>query len=111
MTDDRLGEALRAEAAELAPRLAAALAEAMASAETRLALPPGAAAALASLDELNRRLGLAVIEDGRFLVGTSKLGERTILRPAGSNWRTRAADVDEFAAVVRELGRQLHAAG
>ena len=58
----------------------------------------------AELDELNRRLGEAVLADGRFLVGTSKLGARTIFRPAFSNWRTRESDVDELVAVVRELG-------
>lgn len=59
------------------------------------------------LDELNQNLGIRVLADGRFLVGTSKLGKRTIFRPAFSNWRTRKEDVDEFLAVVRELGRQL----
>jgi glutamate/tyrosine decarboxylase-like PLP-dependent enzyme len=59
------------------------------------------------LNDLNQRLGVAVIEDGRFLVGTSKLGPRTIFRPAFSNWRTREEDVDEFVAVVLELGRRL----
>jgi len=52
------------------------------------------------LDELNQRLGEAVLDDGRFLVGTSKIGPRTIFRPAFSNWRTRFKDVEEFAAVV-----------
>jgi len=56
---------------------------------------------------LNARLGAAVLADGRFLVGTSKLGRRTIFRPAFSNWRTREADVDEFVTVVRELGAGL----
>lgn len=59
------------------------------------------------LDELNQRLGEAVLADGQFLVGTSKLGPRTVFRPAFSNWRTRTADVEEFAAVVQELGRRL----
>ncbi len=63
------------------------------------------------LNELNRRLGVALLDDGRFLVGTSKLGARTILRPAFSNWRTRAGDVDELVAVVLELGRRVIAAG
>jgi glutamate/tyrosine decarboxylase-like PLP-dependent enzyme len=62
-----------------------------------------------ALDELNRRLGVALLEDGRFLVGTSKLGARTIFRPAFSNWRTRTSDVDELVAVVLELGRRLAA--
>jgi glutamate/tyrosine decarboxylase-like PLP-dependent enzyme len=59
------------------------------------------------LDELNRRLGEAVLADGRFLVGTSKLGRRTVFRPAFSNWRTRPEDVEEFAAVVTELGQRV----
>lgn len=59
------------------------------------------------LDELNRRLGEAVLADGRFLVGTSRLGARTIFRPAFSNWRTRPEDVDALADVVVELGLAL----
>ncbi len=58
----------------------------------------------AALDGLNQRLGEAVLADGRFLVGTSKFGPRTIFRPAFSNWRTREQDVEEFARVVVELG-------
>jgi glutamate/tyrosine decarboxylase-like PLP-dependent enzyme len=61
----------------------------------------------AELDDLNQRLGVAVLADGRFLVGTSRLGPRTIFRPAFSNWRTRREDVDEFVAVIRELGARL----
>ncbi len=61
----------------------------------------------AGLDDLNRQLGEAVIEDGQFLVGTSKLGERTIFRPAFSNWRTRFEDVEALANRVVELGQQL----
>lgn len=59
------------------------------------------------LDELNERLGEAVIADGRFLVGTSKIGPRTIFRPAFSNWRTRAGDVEELANVVLEVAESL----
>ena len=59
------------------------------------------------LDDLNQRLGVAVLADGRFLVGTSKMGKRTIFRPAFSNWRTRPEDIDEFAELVRALGREL----
>jgi glutamate/tyrosine decarboxylase-like PLP-dependent enzyme len=59
------------------------------------------------LDELNQRLGAAVLADGRFLVGTSRLGQRTILRPAFCNWRTRRNDVDEFVDVVMELAAAL----
>jgi aromatic-L-amino-acid decarboxylase len=59
------------------------------------------------LDELNQQLGDAVIADGRFLAGITKIGQRTIFRPAFSNWRTREQDVEEFAEVVLELGRRL----
>lgn len=59
------------------------------------------------LDELNQQLGEVVIADGRFMAGTSKIGPRTIFRPAFSNWRTRNQDVEEFAEVVIELGQGL----
>lgn len=59
----------------------------------------------AQLNELNEKLGEAVLADGRFLVGTSKMGARTIFRPAFSNWRTRQQDVDEFADVILELAK------
>lgn len=59
------------------------------------------------LDALNQQLGEVVIADGRFMAGTSKIGQRTIFRPAFSNWRTRNQDVEEFAAVVVELGQGL----
>lgn len=59
------------------------------------------------LDELNKRLGEVVLADGRFMAGTSRIGKRTIFRPAFSNWRTRNQDVEEFADVVVELGKGL----
>ena len=59
------------------------------------------------LDQLNIELGEAVLADGRFLVGTSKIGPRTIFRPAFSNWRTRPVDVEEFTEVLSELGRKM----
>ena len=59
------------------------------------------------LDDLNQRLGEVVISDGRFMAGTSKIGKRTIFRPAFSNWRTRKQDIEEFADVVLELGQGL----
>lgn len=58
-----------------------------------------------ALNELNERLGDAVLADGRFLVGTSRMGSNTIFRPAFSNWRTRREDVDEFADVVLEIAK------
>ena len=59
-----------------------------------------------ALDQLNTELGKAVIRDGRFLVGTSKLGQRTIFRPAFSNWRTRLEDADLLLEVIREMAQK-----
>jgi len=59
------------------------------------------------LKAVNERLGEAVLADGRFLVGTSKIGARTVFRPAFSNWRTRFSDVEEFARVVVEIAAKL----
>lgn len=61
----------------------------------------------ADLDTLNERLGESVLADGRFLVGTTKIGARTVFRPAFSNWRTRYSDVEEFADVVLEVANSL----
>lgn len=63
-----------------------------------------------TLDSLNQRLGQAVLDEGDFLVGTSRLARRTIFRPAFSNWRTRPGDVDAFITTVRRLGRKLQTA-
>jgi glutamate/tyrosine decarboxylase-like PLP-dependent enzyme len=59
-----------------------------------------------ALDQLNAELGEVVNRDGRFMLGTSKLGPRTIFRPAFSNWRTRFEDVEALAEVIVELGRR-----
>jgi glutamate/tyrosine decarboxylase-like PLP-dependent enzyme len=67
--------------------------------------PPGAAES--DLDDLNTRLGDAILEDGRVYAGTTVYGGRTALRPAMVNWRTREEDVDFFVDVVRELGARL----
>lgn len=58
------------------------------------------------LDALNERLGRTILDDARFLVGPSRLGQRTFFGPAFSNWGTRCADVDEFVEAVLELGRE-----
>jgi glutamate/tyrosine decarboxylase-like PLP-dependent enzyme len=59
------------------------------------------------LDQLNLKLGETLIADGRFMAGNSRIGQRTIFRPAFSNWRTRKDDVEAFAAVIIELGQSL----
>jgi len=57
-----------------------------------------------ALDDVNRRLGEALLEDGRVFAGTTVYGGHVALRPAISNWRTTAADLDLLVEVVRELG-------
>ncbi len=59
------------------------------------------------LDELNRRLGAAVLADGRAYFGTTVYGGVVAFRPAISNWRTTEADSDLIPLVIRELGARL----
>jgi glutamate/tyrosine decarboxylase-like PLP-dependent enzyme len=59
------------------------------------------------LDELNRRLGQAVLEDGRVYFGTTVYGGKVAFRPAIVNWRTRPADVDLIVPITLELGASL----
>ena len=65
----------------------------------------------ARLDELNRRLAEALLDDGRVFAGGTVYRGRAGLRPAISNWRTTAADLDYFVDVVRELGARVAATG
>ena len=60
-----------------------------------------------ALDEVNRRLGEAIVEDGRVYVGTTTYDGRVALRPAIVNWRTTERDIDALVEVVLELGAQL----
>jgi glutamate/tyrosine decarboxylase-like PLP-dependent enzyme len=53
------------------------------------------------LDELNRKVGAALLSDGRVFAGTTVYGGRVALRPAIVNWRTTEADVDLLVDVVR----------
>ncbi|GAA3745835.1 pyridoxal-dependent decarboxylase [Plantactinospora mayteni] len=59
------------------------------------------------LDDLNRRLGAALLDDGRVFVGTTVYDGRVALRPAIVNWRTTEAEIDLLVEVVRELLAQL----
>jgi glutamate/tyrosine decarboxylase-like PLP-dependent enzyme len=61
------------------------------------------------LDELNRRLGAAVLDDGRVYYGTTVYEGKVAFRPAISNWRSTEADVDLIVSVARELGERLAA--
>ncbi|MCO8274294.1 pyridoxal-dependent decarboxylase [Actinoplanes sp. TRM 88003] len=66
-----------------------------------------APAGVADLDDFNRRLGAALLEDGRVYAGTTLYDGRIALRPAIVNWRTTEADIDLFVDVVRELSQKV----
>jgi glutamate/tyrosine decarboxylase-like PLP-dependent enzyme len=69
------------------------------------AAPPGVDKE--DLDGLNRRLGAALLADGRVFAGTTEYGGVVALRPAIVNWRTTGTDIDAFVDVVRELAARL----
>jgi glutamate/tyrosine decarboxylase-like PLP-dependent enzyme len=60
-----------------------------------------------ALDDLNHRIGEAVLTDGRVYVGTTTWAGRVAFRPAFVNWRTTAADVDLILETLRDLGSRL----
>ena len=63
------------------------------------------------LDDLNARVGAAVLADGRVAFGTTRFDGKLAFRPALSNWRTRDEDVDLIVDVTRELGAGLLTGG
>jgi glutamate/tyrosine decarboxylase-like PLP-dependent enzyme len=67
--------------------------------------PPGVPEA--ELDDLNQRLGAALLTDGRVFVGTTVYRGMAALRPAIVNWRTTEADIDVLVSVVREVAAGL----
>lgn len=67
--------------------------------------PPGVPEG--ELDDLNRKLGAMVLEDGRIFFGTTEYAGRVAFRPAIVNWRTTEKDVDLIVEVTRELGSRL----
>ena len=60
-----------------------------------------------ALDDLNRRLGEKVLEDGRVYVGTTVYDGRVCFRPALVNWLTTAADADLVVDVIRAVGARI----
>jgi glutamate/tyrosine decarboxylase-like PLP-dependent enzyme len=61
------------------------------------------------LDDLNRRLGQDIIDDGRVYFGTTIYAGKVAFRPAISNWRTTESDVDQILTVTRQLAKRLMA--
>jgi glutamate/tyrosine decarboxylase-like PLP-dependent enzyme len=68
---------------------------------------PAGVAEKKELDELNRELGQAVLDDGRVYFGTTVYGGKVAFRPAIVNWRTRPEDVDLIVPIVLQLGASL----
>jgi glutamate/tyrosine decarboxylase-like PLP-dependent enzyme len=58
------------------------------------------------LDDLNRRLGEALLEDGRVFAGTTLFEGKVAFRPAIVNWQTETADVDLLMDVLIELAAE-----
>jgi glutamate/tyrosine decarboxylase-like PLP-dependent enzyme len=56
------------------------------------------------LDDLNRRVGQLVLDDGRVYFGTTVYRGKVAFRPSIVNWRTAEGDVDLIVSAVRELG-------
>ena len=56
---------------------------------------------------LNLRLGARILEDGRFIVGTTRFRGRVAFRPTMVNWRTEPEHLHAFVGVVRDLGAEL----
>ena len=67
--------------------------------------PPGVLES--DLDDLNQRIGDAVLTDGRIYAGTTRWAGKTAFRPAFVNWRTRNDDVDLILETLRDLGTRL----
>jgi glutamate/tyrosine decarboxylase-like PLP-dependent enzyme len=67
--------------------------------------PPGVAES--DLDDLNRRLGAALLADGRVFVGTTMYAGQVALRPAITNWRVTEREAVRLLEVVREVAAGL----
>ncbi len=55
------------------------------------------------LDALNRRLGEALLADGRVFCGTTVYDGRVAFRPAIVNWQTTEADVEALVEILVQL--------
>jgi glutamate/tyrosine decarboxylase-like PLP-dependent enzyme len=66
-----------------------------------------AGVAESELDELNQRIGEAVLTDGRIYAGTTSWAGKVAFRPAFVNWRTTGSDVDLILETLRDLGSRL----
>jgi len=68
---------------------------------------PGGLDDPAALDDLNRRIGEALVTDGRVYAGTTRYLDVVAFRPAIAGWRITEREIDLLADVVVELGDRL----
>jgi glutamate/tyrosine decarboxylase-like PLP-dependent enzyme len=66
--------------------------------------PPHSEKSAARIDRLNLMVASRLMGTGRAFLSTTRLGGRVALRFCFVNWRTTARDVEEFVALLRELG-------
>jgi glutamate/tyrosine decarboxylase-like PLP-dependent enzyme len=59
------------------------------------------------LDDLNRRIGEAALEDGHVFFGSTVYDGKVAFRPAPVNWRNRLEDIELIAEVVEELAAKI----
>ncbi len=59
------------------------------------------------LDDLNTRLGEAVLRDGRVYMGTTVSRGHVAFKPAFVNWRTTSSEIALILPTLRELGHGL----
>jgi glutamate/tyrosine decarboxylase-like PLP-dependent enzyme len=60
----------------------------------------------AELDQINRRLGQAIIADGTVYFGTTVYAGKVAFRPAIANWRTTEQDIDIILGILRGLAER-----
>ena len=63
------------------------------------------------LDDLNTRLGEAVLRDGRIYMGTTVSRGHVAFKPAFVNWRTTSGEIALILPILQELGRQILESG
>jgi glutamate/tyrosine decarboxylase-like PLP-dependent enzyme len=61
----------------------------------------------AQLDQLNARIGEAVLADGQIYMGTTVSRGRVAFKPAFVNWRTSSGEITIILPILRGLGQEI----